>query len=363
MAVQLFQHDPDYLVEPGSTLQETLDALDLTQADLAERTGFSRKHINQIIRGVAPISHEAALAFERVTGVPARFWDNLESNYRRRLLAKEEREQLADETEWVKSLPIPELVARGLIDDPHDRGELAQSLLRFFGVSNIRAWHAVWGRQRVALMRQTGRGDTDVGALAAWLREGELAARREDVVQPFDEQAFKSSFPMIKEATRNPRTAVQQTREICRSVGLVFVVVDTYDGCRASGAARWLTASKPMIQLSRRFRRDDHFWFSFFHEAGHIVLHSKKRSYIDDLTDSNDLSDQMDTFEREADDFATRALFTPQQLKQIERLESIAEVVRFAKRAGIAPGIVVGQIQRQRLDYKWGNQLRAEVRV
>ncbi|MFM8474512.1 MAG: HigA family addiction module antitoxin [Planctomycetaceae bacterium] len=82
-----FPFDPDYVTEPGDVLLETTEGLGITQKELAARTGFTAKHINQLIRGVARISPETALRLEKVTGVPASFWNHLETKYQERKAA------------------------------------------------------------------------------------------------------------------------------------------------------------------------------------------------------------------------------------------------------------------------------------
>ena len=84
------QYQPDIVSPPSETLLETLEALGLTQAALAERTGRPLKTINKIVKGKAAITPETALQLERVLGVPAHFWDNREAQYRESLARREE---------------------------------------------------------------------------------------------------------------------------------------------------------------------------------------------------------------------------------------------------------------------------------
>src|SRR5712692_6475140 len=99
-----YAYEPDYAVPPGRTLQETIDALGMDQRELAVRTGLDKKTINQIIHGVAPITHNTALRLERVTGVPARMWNNLETNYREQLARLSQKERLQKHLEWLKTI-------------------------------------------------------------------------------------------------------------------------------------------------------------------------------------------------------------------------------------------------------------------
>ena len=75
------QYLPDYIVRPGEVLEEYLENLSMTQAELATRTGLTKKTINEIIKGKSPITHETALKFERTLGRPAHFWNNLEQQF------------------------------------------------------------------------------------------------------------------------------------------------------------------------------------------------------------------------------------------------------------------------------------------
>jgi len=81
------QFKPDYVVLPGDTLKETIDALGISQADLAERTGRPVEAINEIIQGKAAITSDIALQLEEVLNIPASFWNNLERNYQESLAA------------------------------------------------------------------------------------------------------------------------------------------------------------------------------------------------------------------------------------------------------------------------------------
>src|SRR2546430_3684829 len=173
-----YEYAPESVLPPGETLRETLDALPMSQAELSMRTGLSAKHVNQIVQGVAVLSHDTAIALERATGVPARLWNSLEANYRDYLARKRERDELADQTTWLRQIPVKALRKMGIItaaldDDP----TTLQQVLRFFGVVSLSAWESVW-RKPGADFRQSQAFDIDVGALATWLRLGELEDQR-----------------------------------------------------------------------------------------------------------------------------------------------------------------------------------------
>src|SRR3972149_6959506 len=131
-----YEFQPDYAVPPGTTLQETIDSLGMTQRDLALRTGMAPKTINEIIKGKAPITPETSVLLERVTGVPARMWNNLETNSREQLARLADRGRLEADLAWLKTIPTKELVARGVIEGTDDKVTLLHSVLGFFGVGS-----------------------------------------------------------------------------------------------------------------------------------------------------------------------------------------------------------------------------------
>jgi HTH-type transcriptional regulator/antitoxin HigA len=131
---------------------------------------------------------------------------------------------------------------------------------------------------------------------------------------------------------------------MCAKTGVIVVFVPEVTGCRISGAAWWMGPSRAVIALTDRYKKDDRFWFTFFHEAAHLLLHSKKETFVDDGTDD-------DAIEREANDFAADLLISPEHQERLQELATDSEVRTFANEIGIAPGIVVGRLQH---DGRWG---------
>lgn len=348
-----YPYEPDYAVPPGVTLRETLDALGMTQADLARRTGLSTKHVNQIIQGVASITPESALLLEKATGVGARFWNRLETNYQEALLRVEERSRLTSSVEWLNKVPVRELCKRGLIRRFDNELQQLEEVYRFFGVANTAAWERVWLDPQAAF-RKSPAFSAEPEALASWLRIGELVASRRET-DPFDPRSLRSQLDAFRRLTvLSPQGFEPQLKELCARCGVVLVLVAEVKGSRVSGATRWLTPNKAMIQLSLRYRWEDHFWFSFFHEMAHLLLHGKRLAFVDDNsgTDSTEA-------EQEANQFAQTTLIPPEYEIVLDSVSTESEAIKLAHKLGIAPGIVVGRLQREeRIPYNWWNHLR-----
>ena len=145
--------------------------------------------------------------------------------------------------------------------------------------------------------------------------------------------------------------------EMCAAAGVVVVFVPEVKGCRISGAAWWASPSRAVIALSDRYKKDDYFWFTFFHEAAHILLHSKKETFVDDGTDD-------DTLEDEANRFAANLLIPPEYEARLHSLTSDDDVKAFANEIGISSGIVVGRLQHDHVwDWNRGNSLKRGLHI
>jgi HTH-type transcriptional regulator/antitoxin HigA len=144
--------------------------------------------------------------------------------------------------------------------------------------------------------------------------------------------------------------------EKCAKSGIAVVFVKEFPGTGISGATYWLSKDKAILMLSLRYKWDDHFWFTFYHEAGHILLHGKNQLIVDsDLIEDNPR-------ENEANKFAADCFIPPKEyqafIMQNPRINE-ASICKFAKRLGIAPGIIVGRLQKDsRLEYNWCNNLK-----
>ena len=197
------------------------------------------------------------------------------------------------------------------------------------------------------------------GAMATWLRLCEIEARKRDC-QPFDKATFTTALQAIRGLTvRPPGVFVPQMIQLCADAGVAVALIPEIKGATVSGAAKWFSPTRAMIGLNLRRKWDDRFWFTFFHEAGHLLADSKKETYID-------VDYQDDPRETKANRFATNLLIPPSHRPQLRDLRSHAAVKKFAQTLGIAPGIVVGRLQREgivphshlnglKVRLEWGN--------
>jgi HTH-type transcriptional regulator/antitoxin HigA len=337
------QYDPDYAVPPGETLQETIDQLGLTQNELAERTGLTTKTINLIIKGEAPITAESALLFERVTGVPASFWNNLETNYRERLARLAARSQMEEQVEWVRRFSYQQMVNLRLVEAANDPVQRVDNLVRFFAVASSREWESTY-TELAGAARESKQLLSDLGDLSAWLRAGEILAQKRACAD-YERSAFEKALQEIRGLTReNPAAIWPRVEQLCAAAGVAVVLVPELPKTHIYGFTRWLTPRKALIQLSLRYKTDDMLWFTFFHEAAHILLHGKKDVFLE-CRDCDGVK------EDEANRWASEFLVPDKRWQSFIAAKDPPvperEIRAFADEQGIAPSIVLGRLQHR----------------
>jgi len=362
-ATQKNQYVPDYLVTPGEVLEDYLDDLGMTQLELAARTGLTKKTINEIIHAKSPITPETALKFERALGRPAHFWNNLEQRYQEDRIRLAEKQKLESSLHWLDKVPVKSMIKLKWVREVKDKIAQLQEVLRFYGVTSPEQWEKVWLEYQVAY-RQTKRFMVQPEAVSAWLRRGEILAR-ETQCDSFDRKRFLEVLQEIRSLTReNPAVFEPHLKRLCASAGVAVVFVPEIPNTGISGATRWL-ADKALIQLSLRYKSNDHLWFTFFHEAGHILKHGRKEVFLE----TNGLDNKK---EEEANSFARDSLIPPKQYRELVRNDrpTLRKVQQFAEKINIAPGIVIGRLQHDaiisrnvgnylKVFYRWGNEADA----
>ena len=327
---------PDWASAPGDTIADILRERGLSDADFARQLGQTFEQTRDLLEGRAALTIAIARRLEGLLGASVSFWMSRDFHYRQDIA------RLQSDHEWLRELPVGDMVRFGWLSSvPHPSEEIA-TCLRFFGVPSVSAWRETYaGVQQMFAFRTSPTLDSRPGAVAAWLRRGEIEA--DDIpCQPWNAESFRASLSQLRALTKqkDPRRFLPVLRQRCSEHGVAVAVVRAPSGCRASGATRFLSKKKALLLLSARFLRDDQFWFTFFHEAGHLLLHGFDGFFIEgqDATSSEE--------EQEANNFAANILVPPEyQAAMLDLRANTDDIVRFAVRLGISPGIVVGQLQ------------------
>jgi HTH-type transcriptional regulator/antitoxin HigA len=354
------EYAPRTVSPPGATLEEALKERGMSQAEFAERTGRPKKTINEIVRGQAAITPETAIQFERVLGIPASFWNARQQHFDESIARAQAERKLLGHVDWQKGFPVSQMVGLGWIPRTHSPVEKLEALLRFFRIGSPDEWEGTLSAPRMGTaFRESKAFQTNRFALSAWLRRGEIEASEMEC-DPFDRQVFEGSLKHARGLVRSLAEGFDNdVVRLCAKAGVAVVFVPLIKGVHAWGATRWLPGERAMILLSLRGKFEDVFWFSFFHEAAHLLLHGKKNVFVEENRGERDGA------ELEADAFAKDFLIQPSIWKTFVEIHpsfSPSNVKAFALAAGVSPAIVVGRLQHeQRIERSHMNELRRKM--
>lgn len=335
---------PDYAVKPGESLKELIGSLGMSQKEMATRLEMTEQSLVRILKGSQPITYDTAERLEMVTGTPASFWNNLEALYREQLAKIAQHDRLQAEIEWLKVIPLAELRKRGKLSSTRDKTKQLKEVLGFFGVSSVSAWQDIWEQPAVAA-RRSQCFESRPGHAAVWIRLGELEANNIECA-PYDKTKFKEAVLNIRSLTcEPPEVFADEMKHECAQAGVALVFIPEISKVPWNGATKWISSNKAMILLNLRGKKEDKFWFSFFHEAYHVLYDGKKGLYIND-------GSQADESEKRADAFAAEILIPAEYDAKIRAIRSHDELREIAEELEIAAGIVAGRFQH--LTKKWG---------
>lgn len=339
------EFQPDYATPPSWLLEEYLESWGMSQAELARRCGRSRKLISEIVNGKAPIEPETALQFEKVLGLKAYIWLSMESSYRLHLARGKELREFKDAASWAERFPLRELVDRNCMEEGATDAENVSNLLTFFGVASVDAWDTKYA-DACMNYRHSPSFASQPEELYTWHRLGEISAIQSEC-DPYSKTQFRKALGEIRSLTAShDEDVLEKIQDLCMEAGVALIFTEPLPQTRLSGAAWWYSDRKAVIQLSARHKTDDHLWFSLFHEAAHILKHPKKAIHIEIKGEH-----AKDQHEREADTWATDHLIPRRRWDTFVAGGCFdkPDIKAFALEQGIAPGIVVGRLQHEKL--------------
>lgn len=330
--------EPNWVSAPGKTIKDILNDRNIALTEFAKGIDQNMDYVNNLLDGEEKITSSIANQLQNLLGTPASFWINRENIFRHQVKAISSRDKQA----WLNSLPIKDMVKLGWIKKSSD---YYQECLRFFSVPDVSSWNEQYLQLTQNVRFRTSEAfDSKIGSVVSWLRFGEIQSQ---VIKcaPWNSEMLFNRLDQIKELTRikEPSEFLPDLTRICSDCGIAVIVSPTPSGCPASGAVKFVNEEKAMMLLSFRYLSDDHFWFTFFHEIGHLLMDHGRKIFIEGINQTSEDED-----EKEANLFAGEALI-PSPLRQELRVlkRNKHSIVRFAMKAGVSPGIVVGQMQHE----------------
>lgn len=328
--------------------------------EFAVRVNKPEQTITALLKGESSLTPDMAVQFEHVLRVPAAYWQQRQQHYDEYQARLRREQQLQEAEEWAKSFPLRQMVLLGWLAEEEVKQHKAEALLSYFQVASAAAWVNLYQKGALRVQFRLSLAHTkEPHALAAWLRRGELQASEQEA-PIYSEKTFRSQLPQLKALmAAQPTDFMPRLQELCAAAGVKVVHTPCLPKAPISGATRWL-GDTPLIQLSGRYKRNDSFWFTFFHEAGHILLHGKKDIFLESVDyDEKDMEK-----EAEADAFAVKWTFSEEQeLEMLGRaLLREEDIVAAARHYGTHPALIIGRLHHKKLlHYSVGREFLAPI--
>ncbi|SDL62338.1 ImmA/IrrE family metallo-endopeptidase [Arthrobacter sp. ok362] len=343
---------PRWACSPGATIQDLITSKNVNPAEVAEACGLGRDEFNRLLQGSVPITGKIAVSLAQNLGGSASFWLRREERFR-------ESEAIVEADQWVQSLPLSSMKKLAWLEVPRDWRARIDACLGFFGMDSLESWkHSYADQLQTVRFRTSPSYPNQVSSVSSWLRAGEIA-HQGFTGGNFDPDALLSALPELRKLTRiaDPEEFIPRLQSLAARCGVSCVIVPAPEGCAASGASRVLADGSALIQLSGRYLSDDQFWFSFFHEVAHLLLHKDAALHVD----GDPAAFETDSAESEANTFSADVLwpFEHRPSSVAAKKPSRRDIVRLASRAGTSPGIIAGQLQSSGvLDHAECNNLK-----
>lgn len=336
----------EYVIAPGETILELLESNGMSQLDLAYKTGINKKTINEIIKGKAPITTTTALKFEYVFNIPASFFNNLESSYQEVLEREKDFIRVKDEEKYLENIPYNEMAKRGWLEKTNDPFQKVINLRKFFSVASLSFDTEL--KKKLAF-RKKNNDKFSNEALYCYLRYGEIESNK--VTYPkFNILLLNENLSKLRNLANDSFiNQFNKLKEILFSCGISLIFEPELPHTYVNGVSYMINPNKAIIMISDRGKKDDIIWFTFFHEIGHLIKHSRKEVFVD-LDDKEE-----NNIEKEADKFARNILIPDKIYNEFIRKNKVftEKILKdFSKSINILPGILVGRLQKDGL-IKW----------
>lgn len=330
---------------PGKSLKEKIEEDGMSIKEFAVRTDKPEKTIHAVIKGESSITSDMAIAFESVTGIKASFWIRRQGQYEEFMARERREEENRKAIDWARKFDYCAMSKMGWVPICKNVQDRVSNLFSYFKMGSTNAWENYYlaGQLKVSF-RTSLKNVKDPYNTSAWLRRGVIQAEQIDTPE-YNQEILKSLILEMKQLMVDcPQDYLSQLQLLCKKAGVKLVYTPRLKKVPVNGAMRWV-GENPIVQLSDKQKSYDVFWFSFFHEIGHVLLNKKKSIYIE-YDDKKSYSEDVITEEKNADDFASKTLLSKEAEDEIvgNKAFNKADIYKYASKYHTHPSIIVGRL-------------------
>ena len=332
----------EFIIHPGETLKEVLEDRGMSQRELSIRTDVTEAHVSKVANGQKAISVGYAKKLEYALNIESSFWINLQANYDKELANFEEvnnisgeelaiLKRLGDITDYLKEMDFLETEAQGPI--------LVIHLRRLLNISSLQRIPEI---SQIGAYRLATAANIDQYVLFTWLRMCDLINAKQNISKTLDVEKLKNKISDIKKLMFKDATEIEDAiKDYLGECGIKFSIVKHFKGAPIQGIIKRNPDDTLTLTMTNRRKFADIFWFTLFHEIGHILNGDIKDKLID-----YELND--DEIEEKADGFASNTLIDATAYDEYVRKGdySLPSIKSFSDKHHLPPFILIGRLQK-----------------
>ena len=328
---------PIELPTPIEAIKFRMEQQGLSRKDIEPYIG-SRSKVSEVLNGKRPLSLNMIRALSENLGIPAK------------VLLQETNTTIPQEDNIInwRKFPIREIVKLNWL--PNFKGTLkeavgnAEKLLRDFlrplGLNKLSP----------ALYRKKVHRNSKMNPYALMLWRARVLNLIQNLTLPATYKPRSVTMSFIREVIKLSHSdeGPKLAKEFLNKSGIYLIIVPHLKSTLLDGAAMLLPDGTPIIALTLRHDRIDHFWFCLCHELAHISLH-----FNNDENDCffDDLDVEGDSLEKEADRLARDSLIPPEEWQKIANNPTKNSIFYLANKLRIHPAIVAGRIRYEKQNW------------
>ena len=324
---------------PGYYIKEIIEELGLSQDDFAKRLGTTPKTLSVIINGGQRLSSDIAYKLSKMLGTSVEYWLNLQSIFDAAVTEMKAGEELEHERAILKTLGYSYFRDYfGLPNLPRQIDEQVAQVRQFLQVGSL----TVLEKTDLAVSFRSVPIEKEASTVVKSNAMLQIAVNEalETDAPKYNKARFEQAVQSALVQTSNHDGFFEILREEFRHAGVIFVILPNLSGSKTNGATKRVN-ERVMLMVNDRRLSADSFWFTLFHEIGHIMTNDFGVSAEGDSGAKEELADayarDMLVDPKAYAAFVERDVFTP------------SAVCSFAKAIERDPGIVVGRLQKDEL--------------
>jgi len=332
-----------FAFHPGYYISEVIEDMCISQAEFAIRMGTTPKTLSLLINGQSNLTNDLAMKIATMLGTSVDVWLNLQKTYDEKIIEIDLIKNLDEQKRIINMIDYSYFVEVANLPSARTKEEKISNLCTFFKISDLRIL------KQPDFLVNFRNGISDIGEKniinsQAWVQVAMNCAKNISVAQ-FDSVKLTNFLPEIRKMTvENPSIFIPRLKQMFSDCGVAFVLLPHLKNSGVNGAVKWFGHNQVVLAMNNRRCYADTFWFSLFHEIKHVLQQKVKTVFISgDLSVSNIDS----SLEKEADNFSKNFIIPLREFQKWapNMYVTDSQIVEFANKIGIHPGVVVGRLQ------------------